>query len=368
MPKTIVILIDGTGNEFAGNPTNVLRLAQALVNQPGVQIFHYDPGVGTQGATTTDRLGLKTLSRIAGLGLGFGVYARVANAYRFLMETYEQGDRVFVFGFSRGAYIARALAGMIHTLGLLERGRDALLPYAIKLYRSFENHKDASRFADTFCDRKPEIAFLGLWDTVKSVFEFQVDLAKPFDSVSMPYTRDNPSVRIVRHAIAIDERRRFYRTNRWAHTPKAGTTDVREVWFAGVHSDIGGSYPEPEAGLSKITLRWMLDAAKEAGLQVDPAREAALFQSAAGVAVSPADPKAPLHASLSGLWWVLEYLPRFTKKNPDTGEIRRGIWFPNGASRFIRDGAVVHQSVVERVHAGIGYAPPNLPETYTVEP
>jgi len=368
MPKNIVILVDGTGKELEHDASNVLRLARVLVYAPGQQLFHYDPGVGTQGAPSSDLMSRQELVKVLGLAMGHGVYDKIGVAYRYLMEHHEPGDRLFLFGFSRGAYIVRALAGLIGKVGILEKSRSNLVPYAIKLYADPTNLKLAHEFAETFCDRHPDIRFLGLFDTVKSVFRIEAG-GREISSVVLPRTFSNPAVRIVRHALAIDERRRFFRTHRWAEGGEvAPSTDVKQVWFAGDHSDVGGGYPEVASGLSKLTLAWMLREAKACGLIVDADREAMMlgFKGAERSRATP-DPMAPLHDSLGGWWHVPEWVPKVSRGGP-TGRRRVRVYLPRGEPRFIPRGALLHQSVVERIDAGIGYRPVNLPETWRVEP
>jgi uncharacterized protein (DUF2235 family) len=133
MARNLVVCLDGTRNEPETGATNVARLFAMAVKSDD-QLVHYDPGVGTLGArSATTRFG-KFLTRVAGLVLGHGVKENIEEAYTFLMHNYRDGDRIFVFGFSRGAYTGLALAGMIHTVGLLRPGADNLVPYAMKLY------------------------------------------------------------------------------------------------------------------------------------------------------------------------------------------------------------------------------------------
>src|SRR5262249_46476659 len=159
-------------------------------------------------------------------------------------------DRIYIFGFSRGAYAARALCGMLQMLGLLARGAEGQIPYAMRLFkrrdgglfarfRAKSNKFETARgFKRTFCkDCKPY--FLGLWDTVSSVGWILDPIGlKPG---GLPYTRSLGDVSIIRHALAIDERRAFFRQNLIEDQPDR---DIKQVWFAGVHSDVGGSYPE----------------------------------------------------------------------------------------------------------------------------
>lgn len=363
MSKNIVVLIDGTGNDVATHPTNVLRLARMLVNDSVRQTFAYDPGVGTQGAPTTDFMTRQELLKMLGLGIGTGVYDKLGTAYRALVDGHEPNDRIYIFGFSRGAYIARALAGMVGKLGILERGRDNLVPYAVKLYADPRNLPLAIAFSKTFCDRHPDVHFLGLWDTVKSVFQFEPrDLG--FTSVVLPRTFANAKVRTVRHALAIDERRRFFRTNLWTKAVDAlAPRDVKQVWFAGVHSDVGGGYRDQEGALSKISLSWMLREAAAVGLLIDEARRDAILGNGS---LSQPNPLAEMHESLGGWWHLPEWVPKRSNPGPDRVQ-GKGLHLPRGERRYIAEGSLIHASVFERLDAGIGYGPSNLPGSYGIE-
>jgi len=152
---------------------------------------------------------------------------------------------------------------MLHAVGLLSAGNEALIPYAIRMIK--QRHIDFGILADfkkTF-SRHCKVHFVGVWDTVSSVGWI-------YDAVEFPYTARNPDIGIVRHAVSIDERRAFFRQNLF---DPPSDQDVLQVWFAGVHSDVGGSYPESESQLSKISLRWMICEAEFAGLAVDLKRK-----------------------------------------------------------------------------------------------
>lgn len=367
MTKNIAILIDGTGKELETNQTNVLRLARVLTYAEGSQVFYYDPGVGTQGAPSADLMSRQELVKLLGLGLGFGLFDKIAVAYRYLMDVYEPGDRLFLFGFSRGAYIVRALAGMVGKIGILERARSNLVTYAVKLYSNPRNLKLANSFSETFCDRHADIRFLGLWDTVKSAYRVEWRVPE-ISSIVLPRTLSNPSVRIVRHALAIDERRRFFRTNQWLDGPTANAaTDVKQVWFAGTHSDVGGGWPEAESGLAKLSFAWMLREARAAGLLIDADKEAiALGLKGTERDLSRPDPKAPLHDSLGGWWNLAEIIPKVSRGGPDRHHGAR-LYLPLGEPRFIPENALIHHSAVARIESGLDYAPANLPERFYVE-
>ncbi|MGB6800786.1 MAG: DUF2235 domain-containing protein, partial [Candidatus Sulfotelmatobacter sp.] len=134
MGKNIVICCDGTGNEFGEHNSNVVKLYSALIIDGKRQVGYYHPGVGTMGAPSAHNKISEAWSVVTGLAFGAGLLANVGDAYRYLMNVYEDGDRVYLFGFSRGAYTVRALAGVIHMFGLLCPGNNGLIPYIIRLY------------------------------------------------------------------------------------------------------------------------------------------------------------------------------------------------------------------------------------------
>jgi len=144
-----------------------------------------------------------------------------------------------------------------------------------------------------------------VWDTVSSVGWFA-------DPLSLPYTASNPDIAIGRHAVAIDERRAFFRTNLWKPSVEpamAGPRDLKQVWFPGVHCDVGGGYPESESGLSKIALEWMIGEARLAGLLLDEDRVALILGQKGDEYVAP-DADARAHESLTRWWRPAEYLPK----------------------------------------------------------
>src|SRR5580698_11262297 len=134
MPKNIVVCCDGTGNEFGDHNSNVVKLYSTLIIDGKTQVGYYHPGVGTMGAPSAHNKISETWSVVMGLAFGAGLLANVGDAYRYLMNVYEDGDNVFLFGFSRGAYTARAIAGLLHMYGLLCPGNNGLIPYIIRLY------------------------------------------------------------------------------------------------------------------------------------------------------------------------------------------------------------------------------------------
>jgi len=359
MPKNIVICCDGTGNEFGDRNSNVIKLYSALVRDPKSQVVYYHPGLGTAGVlekpTPIGRL-KKFLRKVFGLAFGRGLFANIARAYSFLMEQYEPGDHVFLFGFSRGAYTVKALCSLIYMFGVIERGNGILVEYAVALFtnRSQRNKEVSKGFQETF-GRDIDLHFVGLFDTVSSV-------GWAYDPLSLPYTWENPDIKTGRHAISIDERRCFFRQNHWGSGEEH--QDIKEVWFPGVHSDIGGGYPEEESHLSKIALQWMMNEAESAGLLVDQEEKKKILGGTAEY-VGP-DAKGPIHESLNGVWWIPEWLPKpywdFSKKP----RVKRFMW-PRGRSRSLPDGALVHESAINRMDdSSLRYKPSNLPSKYTV--
>src|SRR5262249_402963 len=132
-PRNLVVCLDGTSNEPETGFTNVARMFDVAEKGPA-QLVYYDPGVGTMGAPGAITPWGKALTRVAGMGAGYGIRDNIEQAYTWLAHQYRSGDRIFVFGFSRGAYTARALTGILRTVGLLHADADNLVPYAIKLY------------------------------------------------------------------------------------------------------------------------------------------------------------------------------------------------------------------------------------------
>ena len=350
MPKNIVICCDGTGNEFGHENSNVVKLYQTLICNAD-QIVYYHPGIGTMGARNALTQIGKWWTRTIGLAFGYGISENVADAYQFLMRNFEPEDRIYVFGFSRGSYTARALCGMLHAVGLLTPGNEALIPYAIRMIKG--RGIDFAILADfkrTF-SRECKVHFIGVWDTVSSV-------GWVYNAVQFPYTATNPDIAIVRHAVSIDERRAFFRQNLFVD--RHSNQDLLEVWFAGVHSDVGGSYPESESQLSKLSLRWMLCEAELVGLAVEPKRKRDVL--GATQPYVPPDPTGPMHNSLYGLWWLAEIWPKMVRvREPGAkNEWRSTVRLNLGRPRNIPKGSSVHRSVEERVKLVGSYRPTNL--------
>ncbi|MBM3546085.1 MAG: DUF2235 domain-containing protein [Alphaproteobacteria bacterium] len=313
--KRVVVCCDGTWNtpdQTDGGvpaPTNVTRLYNALLKGmvgADQQLCYYHPGVGTDPGW---------FSKLTGGGLGDGLDRNIMSGYRYLCEHYEAGAEIFLFGFSRGAYTARSLGGMIGCCDILDiRGvkeSDAWARIETVFREGYrEGDPDARTAARkewakrgwTFHPTKDGITpirFVGVWDTVGSLgvpdyFSVLNLLDDPKDH-SFHDTRLGKAVETARHAIAIDEMRGSFQPTLWT---EVGDRDVRQVWFPGVHCDVGGGYKE--TGLSDAALKWMLDEAQRCGLafaeqftnQIRPNHHDVLHDSLTGVyTVLPTQPR-----------------------------------------------------------------------------
>ncbi|KJA24882.1 hypothetical protein HYPSUDRAFT_76229 [Hypholoma sublateritium FD-334 SS-4] len=315
-PRTIVLCFDGTGNKFGEYfrerteskhtlifhiNSNVVKFCSALVkNQPDKQIVYYQPGIGTYNERQLSTRTISTVFRMVDSCIAINLDVHVKEGYQFIMRNYRYelferdvilsdikarpGDKICLFGFSRGAHTARVISGMLYKVGLLLPHNDQQLDFAFAVYKSTGPHGiQLSKDFKKFFSVPVTVEFVGVWDTVSSVGIFPQ---------GHPYTSINYAIKTFRHALALDERRARFRpqtwneptveqeqdldvddpltimkprgktsTNTWVYQPPDRTTaDVKEVWFAGAHSDIGGgSHANTEPGsLSFIPLRWMI--------------------------------------------------------------------------------------------------------------
>jgi len=363
MPKNIVICSDGTGNTAVKNRgTNVFKLYEAVDihghRMPGSnvvrQIAYYDDGVGTESL-----LPMKLMGMMFGLGLS----RNVRELYTDLSRVYEPEDRIFLFGFSRGAFTVRTLAGFILCCGIpvaAEYRTDAALRKAVaeayteyrKRYRTYWNQRSADRpiirHEETFAELADgwgarytgvPIEFIGVWDTVDAVGMPFDELANFWDrfiyAFRFPDRKISHRVHRACHAISIDDERQTFHPTLWdEQDAKAG--QVEQVWFPGVHSNVGGGYPKQ--GMSLVALDWMMAQAEASGLR--------FLKSDRDSYRGHRDPHDTLYNSRSGLAVYYRWKPR------DIAAIcaRHGT------------AARIHVSVFERISQGSGgYAPGNLP-------
>jgi uncharacterized protein (DUF2235 family) len=409
-PKNIVICCDGTGNEISENISNVLKLYRCLRKTDKTrprQLVFYDPGVGTVTEPSTWHRLKANINLVLGLATGYGLDDNVLASYKFLVDNYEPGDQIYLFGFSRGAYTVRVLAGLIHKIGLISPEQANLAGSGLIAYKQYSgtgrgndvadltdtgSDEDgplptdrfdlAAQFARITSSRWPTIRFIGVWDTVASVIVPRPDRLYWPSLEELAFTLQNPSVKTFRQAISIDERRCMFRLkkcdepqeywrNRFIPDDKKEPQDILQVWFAGVHCDVGGGYPETESALSKYPLLWMIDEAMKAGLNFNPR---SVNQLAWGVQRknSPFKYVAPsvrgeMHNSMTAAWRVLEYLPKAGKyKEWPERQVYLGFYIPDCEPRVIPENAHVHGSVVERMQAVPAYKPVNLPKAYQV--
>ncbi|MEM7727674.1 MAG: DUF2235 domain-containing protein [Pseudomonadota bacterium] len=313
--KRIVICFDGTWNRIdAEEPTNVLMLATGvapITSRGTSQIVHYDEGVGTEGSK---------VRRLVDGGFGFGVLQNLSEAYRFLMFNYEPHDDVYVFGFSRGAFTARSFVGLVRSIGIIQRYHIGKVNEGIRLYRKrkgfahpdlldfrarYSGHvstcgEDETHRCNTVEGYQPgsslpfKFRYVGLWDTVeslglgnlaKSTFKNRKD--KSFTDSDYDYHDHRLSGIVVagRHAVALDERRRYFHSEPWGDLQKAnarlgyGPNDpdrpIQEQFFPGDHGSVGGG--GDIRGLSDGAFAWVLDGAKQAGLVLDASPSSAVY-------------------------------------------------------------------------------------------
>ncbi|MBK1828711.1 DUF2235 domain-containing protein [Haloferula rosea] len=262
--KRIVICSDGTWNSPDDEQaTNVLRFSRAIApvdNDGANQVVFYDWGVGA------DR------KKMSGGISGAGIDKNIMDCYRFIVHNFEPGDQLFFFGFSRGAYTVRSLGGFIRNCGIFKREHADRIPSAYDHYRRRQPSSSPDAHASVELRRRyawkdrPEIEFLGVWDTVGSL-GVPVTFFGLLDNEEYLFHDTSPSsiIQCARHAMSIDECRKDFPVTRWDVKPGI---DLKEVWFAGVHSDVGGGY-EDDNRLSEVAATWMAQEAAARGLRFE---------------------------------------------------------------------------------------------------
>jgi uncharacterized protein (DUF2235 family) len=376
MPKNIILLADGTGNSAASAlKTNVWRLYQALdLRTPAPagqasQIAYYDDGVGTES--------FKPL-KVLGLAFGFGLARNVRDLYTFLCRNYEEGDGIFLFGFSRGAFTVRVLAGLILRCGLVRAPSETELEERVKAAYS-EYKRDVARratvtrpyliagrllgghetgygtdhvklsFEPGFEQLFPEISFMGIWDTVDAYGMPIDELKLAIDHYVWPMTLAdrNLSTHIERvcHALSLDDERPTFRPVLWTEDA-ANQMRLTQMWFAGVHANVGGGYPDD--GLAHVAMQWMMDESSAKGLHFH-----ALDRQAIRNRIDPHGEEYDARAGLAGYY---RYGPRFVEDLCNDPTHGVAVAMPK-----------VHESVQGRIHGWqVAYAPVGFPSNYEI--
>ena len=352
--KRLVICCDGTWNRpdsrYITNVEKIARTVQTDLDRTGgvQQLVYYLGGVG----------GSYRVDRILGGAFGLGLFANVLAGYRFLAQNYEPGDEIFVFGFSRGAYTARSMVGMIGKVGLLTRTAlvDERLPEAVARYKRHDPlggkfGSSAAEFRRDYCHVETPIAFLGVFDTVGALgVPGAVRKAHQFHDVQL-----SDAVLCARQALAADELRMKFEPCLWEVDATSGSASeraedprVRQVWFEGVHSDVGGGYAE--TGLSDTALLWMVTEANKQGLAFDEPLLSRYLASGSS---------AIRHDSMKPMYWLLDQIARLrilmhrSKGKAFVGQ-RRRLDRPECISVRIAESAADH------FRAGEDYQPPNM--------
>jgi uncharacterized protein (DUF2235 family) len=338
--KRIVICADGTWNERdrvdkktgRRHPTNVTKVARGVLPQAAdgtAQVVYYHEGVGTSGG----------LDKFTGGAFGKGIEANIRALYRFIVYNYAEGDDLYFFGFSRGAFTVRTLAGFMNKVGLIEKDDDYYVP---EIYACYENNKGqgSPEWTRAFHNVKgtrpcPAIRFIGVWDTVGALGAPGM-LGQFFNKGKYQYHDIglNSTIQNAFHALAIDERRKPFAPNIWTK-PAGWTGQLEQAWFAGVHSNVGGSY-SPD-GLANEALHWIVEKAEKLGLEFDKPHLAHYLPCFNSV----------LNDSMTVLYRTM-------------GPIKRTL------GKHVTDGEVVHQSAIDRRQLPVcQYAPENLEAALT---
>ncbi len=318
MTRRLVICCDGTWNrpdqlrDGVGAPTNVTKVALGVSpedNEGDHQLLFYHPGVGT-----------RRFERLRGGAFGFGLSRDVRDCYRFLVESYRPGDDLYFFGFSRGAFTARSTVGLVRNSGILRPEHVGRIKEAYRLYRARAdrtrpNDIEARIFRRMYSHEETDIRFVGVWDTVGA-------LGIPIDGVRFPFaeklwgfhdTALSSRVRFAYQALAIDEQRGPFRPTLWKQQQHATEQTLEQVWFAGVHADVGGGYREPE--LAEIALLWLVNRARACGLAFKPDHFVSSNERIdqerrrLGADVAP-NALGKMHESRKGLYLLLPRYPR----------------------------------------------------------
>jgi uncharacterized protein (DUF2235 family) len=333
--KRIVICADGTWNERDKidektghrHPTNVTKVARAVLPQATdgtVQVVCYHEGVGTGGGLDT----------VTGGAFGEGIEANIRTLYRFILYNYVAGDELYFFGFSRGAFTVRTLAGFMNKVGLIKKDDDYWVP---EIYACYENNKlpGSPEWIKAFhrvTDVRPcpPIRLVAVWDTVGALGAPGM-LGQVLNKDKYKYhdVGLNPPIGNAYQALAIDERRKPFQPDIWTR-PATWTGNLEQAWFAGVHSNVGGGYAQD--GLANEALHWIVEKAEKLGLEFDKP-------------------------------YLAHYLPCFNSVLRDSMTTMFSVMGPNvrQIGQHAASGEAVHQSAIDRMHLPeCQYEPANL--------
>ena len=299
--KRIILCADGTWNtppgvdDKTGGGTNVWKLYCSMPDSPH-QLKYYDSGVGTGG---------NKIEHLTGGALGDGLLGKVQDCYSFLTHVYDPGDSIYLFGFSRGAYTARSVGGMISAFGV--PGKNLSNSTTPEIFAAYRERDHAQRLAlkahlqDSYGLQPVRITMVGVWDTVGSLgvpgFAFQALNQEKYGFLD---TTLSDCVDHAYHAVSIDERRASFQPTLWTKADgsyRPNDAQVEQVWFPGAHCDVGGSYPDCD--LADITLGWMMQKGKACGIEFLPDAEQKYFN------LPPTHAAGPLHDEWSLLHWGL---------------------------------------------------------------
>lgn len=340
--KRLIICADGTWNirdqvdkkTKKRHPTNVTKAARAVrprASDGTDQVVCYHDGVGTAGP----------MDRVTGGAFGTGMEENIRNLYRFIVYNYEPNDELYFFGFSRGAFTVRSLAGFMHKVGLIDKDDDYYVP---EIYGCYESNKGpgspewTKAFHHVSNPRPcPPIRFIGVWDTVGALGAPGL-IGQLFNKGKYQYhdVGLNPTISHAAHALSIDERRKPFAPDIWTRPAGWGGT-LDQVWFPGVHSNVGGGYA-PD-GLANEALHWMVERAERLGLEFD-----------AG--------------------YLAHFIPCFNSVLVDSMTLAYRAMGPNERKlgEHAADGETVHQSAIDRMQlAACAYGPDNL-NAYLAKP
>jgi uncharacterized protein (DUF2235 family) len=401
MAKSIILFSDGTGNSSAKLfKTNVWRMYEAVDLGPSAegkrdQISYYDDGVGTSS--------FKPLTLLGG-AFGVGLHRNVLDIYRYACRNYRNGDDIYAFGFSRGAFTIRVVVALIASEGLVASTSEAeLTRKSREAYRNFRTAFLPRRLkwptrlvrgVRGWIDRRiarlkghepydpaencwPKIRFVGVWDTVAAYGGPITEITRAIDNwifaLSMPNYQLNEHVQCARHALAIDDERDAFHPLLWDELheqkllaeKKVKEGRLEQVWFTGMHADVGGGYPDES--LSYVSLLWMMEEAEKAGLRT--------LKVIKDRFVALASSYGPLHDSRAGLGAYYRYQPRriaawLDPVDPRTLSLRDpAIVDSEGTSRGLLCTVSVHESVINRIANGTDrYAPITLPTMFRIVP